>query len=76
MKFISVSDQLPPDDSLVWIKIRAGWIIIGCTHTEFDGGWCWAQATEPPVFNPGDGKWFADCEIEDLDVAEWAPFPK
>jgi hypothetical protein len=74
MKFINTKTQLPPDDSLIWIKLKGGNIIIGCTYTELDA-WSWCEAIESPHFYDSEGKWFADCEIEDLDVIGWARFP-
>lgn len=74
MKFINPNKQLPPNDNLIWIKLLGGNIIIGCTHTEHDN-WCWCYAIESPHFDHSKGKWFADCEMEDLDVIGWARFP-
>lgn len=72
-KWYDVNEKLPEELETVFISNGKGWTTIGCL-VYVENEWFWAETNG--VMYEENGKIVAECEIEDLDVRYWHPFPE
>lgn len=70
--WISVADRLPAEQETVFISNGEGFTSIGC-RVWSEENWWWAESNG--VVYEDKGKIVAECELDDLDVRFWHPFP-
>lgn len=75
--WISVSEQLPEMDTLVWLLDQSKpSIYLGCRTTPTNDGWLWAISYDSPVYDNEKKQIVSDCYLEDIEVSFWQPCPK